>query len=72
MCRCTPCAELLVVSRVTDLKMIKNCNTLYELDWMSTLKIGQGKAADIHKEFENQYNIESNHVYFAIYIENFA
>lgn len=55
MRRCTPCAELLIVSSVTDLKMITICNPLYEVERMSILKIGRGKAADIHREFENRY-----------------
>ena len=63
MCGCvnkTPGTELICFSRATDSKMMAIGNPLYELDRMSILKIGQGNAADMRREFENRVKAEAD------------
>ena len=57
--RRTPGAELVGFSRATDSEMMAIGNPLHEIDCMSILKIGQGNATDMRKEFENRLKAEA-------------
>ena len=62
--RRTPGAELVGFSRATNSEMMAIGNPLHELDCMSILEIGQGNAADMHKEFENTLKAERSQIIY--------
>ena len=63
--RRTPGAELVDFSRATDSEMMAIGNPLHELDRMGILKIGQGKASDMRRDFENKMKVtaEKSQIY---------
>ena len=62
----TPGAESVDFSRATDSEMMAIGNPLHQLDQMGILKIGQGKASDMRREFEKimKTQAEKSQIYY--------
>ena len=58
--RRNPGAELVIFPRATNSEMMAIGNSLHELDRIRILKIGQGKASNMCRDFENKMKVTAD------------